>query len=108
MTTPPGFTGADALLATAAAAGIEVCFANPGTTEIPLVAAFARQRAIRPVLCVFEGVCSGAADGQGRGARKPAAATDDQALNALCDARLKEPRHPLQELLHRLGHELEQ
>ena len=50
MTTPPGFTGADALLATAAAAGIEVCFANPGTTEIPLVAAFARQRAIRPGL----------------------------------------------------------
>ena len=72
MTTPPRFTGADALLATAAAAGIEVCFANPGTTEIPLVAAFARQQAIRPVLCVFEGVCSGAADGYGRVAGKPA------------------------------------
>ncbi|MCX5735379.1 MAG: acetolactate synthase large subunit [candidate division NC10 bacterium] len=72
MKTPPGFTGADALLATAAAAGIEVCFANPGTTEIPLVAAFARQRAIRPVPCVFEGVCSGAADGYGRVAGKPA------------------------------------
>ena len=72
MTTPPGSTGADALLATAAAAGIEVCFANPGTTEMPLVAAFARQRAIRPVLCLFEGVCSGAADGYGRAAGKPA------------------------------------
>ena len=72
MTAPPGFTGADALLATAAAAGIEVCFANPGTTEMPLVAAFARQRAIRPVLCLFEGVCSGAADGYGRAAGKPA------------------------------------
>ncbi len=72
MTAPPGSTGADALLATAAAAGIEVCFANPGTTEIPLVAAFERQRAIRPVLCVFEGVCSGAADGYGRTAGKPA------------------------------------
>jgi acetolactate synthase I/II/III large subunit len=72
MTTPPGFTGADALLATAAAAGIEVCFANPGTTEIPLVAAFARQHAVRPVLCLFEGVCSGAADGYGRVAGKPA------------------------------------
>ena len=72
MTTPPGLTGADALLATAAAAGIEVCFANTGTTEIPLVAAFARQQAIRPVLCVFEGVCSGAADGYGRVAGKPA------------------------------------
>jgi acetolactate synthase-1/2/3 large subunit len=72
MTTPSGSTGADALLATAAAAGLEVCFTNPGTTEIPLVAAFERQRAIRPVLCVFEGVCSGAADGYGRTAGKPA------------------------------------
>jgi acetolactate synthase-1/2/3 large subunit len=72
MTTTPGFNGADTLLATAAAAGIEVCFANPGTTEIPLVAAFERQRAIRPVLCLFEGVCSGAADGYGRVAGKPA------------------------------------
>jgi acetolactate synthase-1/2/3 large subunit len=72
MTETPGFTGADALLATAATSGIEVCFANPGTTEIPLVAAFERQRAIRPVLCLFEGVCSGAADGYGRVAGKPA------------------------------------
>lgn len=72
MTTTSSTTGADALLAGAAAAGIEVCFANPGTTEMPLVAALARQRAIRPVLCVFEGVCSGAADGYGRVAGKPA------------------------------------
>lgn len=69
---PVDSTGADALLATATAAGIEVCFANPGTTEMPLVAAFARQRAIRPVLCLFEGVCSGAADGYGRVSGKPA------------------------------------
>jgi acetolactate synthase-1/2/3 large subunit len=72
MTVISEFTGADALLGTAAAAGIEVCFANPGTTEMPLVAALARQQAIRPVLCVFEGVCSGAADGYGRVAGKPA------------------------------------
>ena len=72
MTETPAFTGAEALLVTAAAAGIEVCFANPGTTEIPLVAAFERQRAIRPILCLFEGVCSGAADGYGRVAGKPA------------------------------------
>jgi len=63
MAGTPGSTGADVLLATAAAEGIEVCFANPGTTEMPLVAAFARQPAIRPILCLFEGVCSGAADG---------------------------------------------
>jgi acetolactate synthase-1/2/3 large subunit len=72
VTVTPSFTGADALLATAAACGIEVCFANPGTTEMPLVAALARQQAIRPVLCLFEGVCSGAADGYGRVAGKPA------------------------------------
>ncbi len=72
MMEPSGLTGADALLATAAAAGIELCFANPGTTEMPLVAAFERQRAIRPILCLFEGVCSGAADGYGRVAGKPA------------------------------------
>lgn len=72
MMATSGSTGADALLATATVAGIEVCFANPGTTEMPLVAAFERQRAIRPVLCVFEGVCSGAADGYGRAAGKPA------------------------------------
>jgi hypothetical protein len=40
-------------------------------------------------------------------ARKTAVSTEDQALNALCDARLKERRHPLQKLLNRLGHELE-
>ena len=42
-----------------------------------------------------------------RRARKTAIATEDQALNALCDARLKERRHPLKKLLDRLGHELE-
>jgi len=42
-----------------------------------------------------------------RRARKTAVATEDQALNALCDARLKERRHPLPDLLHRLDHELE-
>jgi hypothetical protein len=42
-----------------------------------------------------------------RRARKTAVATEDQALNALCDARLKERRHPLPDLLDRLEHELE-
>ena len=42
-----------------------------------------------------------------RRARKTTIATEDQALNALCDARLKERRHPLEKLLNRLGHELE-
>jgi hypothetical protein len=42
-----------------------------------------------------------------RRARKTAIATEDQALNTLCDARLKERRHPVQELLDQMGHELE-
>jgi hypothetical protein len=42
-----------------------------------------------------------------RRARQTAAASEDQALNTLCDARLKERRHPLQKLLDRIEHELE-
>jgi len=64
--------GAESLLRTAAAAGIRVCFANPGTTELPLVAAFDAVSGIRPILCLFEGVCSGAADGYARMSGDPA------------------------------------
>jgi len=64
--------GAESLLRTAAAAGIRVCFANPGTTEIPLVNAFDVEPAIRPILCLFEGVCAGAADGYARMSGTPA------------------------------------
>jgi acetolactate synthase-1/2/3 large subunit len=64
--------GAESLLRTAAAAGIRVCFANPGTTELPLVAAFDTDTGVRPILCLFEGVCSGAADGYARMSGNPA------------------------------------
>ena len=64
--------GADVIIQTAANAGIEICFANPGTTELPLVAALDEAKGIRPVLGLFEGCCTGAADGYGRMARKPA------------------------------------
>jgi len=64
--------GAESLLRTAIAAGIEVCFANPGTTEMPIVAALDTVPGIRAVLCLFEGVCAGAADGYGRMKNKPA------------------------------------
>ncbi|QPP05291.1 acetolactate synthase large subunit [Streptomyces bathyalis] len=67
-----GVTGARALVETAAAAGVEVCFANPGTTEMPLVTALDEVSAVRPVLGLFEGVCTGAADGYARIAGKPA------------------------------------
>jgi acetolactate synthase-1/2/3 large subunit len=65
-------TGAEAVLRTAAAAGVDVCFANPGTTEMALVNALDRVPRIRAVLGLFEGVCSGAADGYARMARRPA------------------------------------
>jgi acetolactate synthase-1/2/3 large subunit len=64
--------GAESLIRTALAAGIEVCFANPGTTEMPLVAAFDAVDGMRAVLGLFEGVCTGAADGYARMAEKPA------------------------------------
>jgi acetolactate synthase-1/2/3 large subunit len=64
--------GAEALLRTAAGAGVGVCFANPGTTEMEFVAALDRVPAVRSVLALFEGVCTGAADGYARMTRKPA------------------------------------
>jgi acetolactate synthase-1/2/3 large subunit len=64
--------GAEALLKTVAAAGIDVCFANGGTTEMPMILAFDSITAIKPMLGLFEGVCSGAADGYGRMKEKPA------------------------------------
>jgi acetolactate synthase-1/2/3 large subunit len=66
--------GAEMLLRTAANAGVEVCFANAGTTELPLVAAFDAVSGIHPVLALFEGVCTGGADGYGRVKERPAMA----------------------------------
>ncbi len=59
-------TGARALLDTARALGVRVCFANPGTTELALVRALDVSPGIRPILGMFEGVCTGAADGYAR------------------------------------------
>jgi acetolactate synthase-1/2/3 large subunit len=64
--------GAEALLKTIVAAGIDVCFANGGTTEMPMILAFDTVTGIKPMLGLFEGVCSGAADGYGRMKEKPA------------------------------------
>jgi acetolactate synthase-1/2/3 large subunit len=64
--------GAESLIRTAVAAGVEICFANPGTTEMPLVAALDAVDGIRAVLGLFEGVCTGAADGYARMAGRPA------------------------------------
>lgn len=64
--------GADALIATLADNGVEACFANPGTSEMQFVAALDREPRMRPILCLFEGVATGAADGYGRMAGKAA------------------------------------
>jgi acetolactate synthase-1/2/3 large subunit len=64
--------GAESLINSLADAGVELCFANPGTSEMQLVAAIDQQPRMRAVLCLYEGVVSGAADGYGRMADKPA------------------------------------
>jgi acetolactate synthase-1/2/3 large subunit len=64
--------GAENLLQTLVAAGVEVCFANPGTSEMHLVSAIGNSGRMRPVLCLFEGVASGAADGYARMLDRPA------------------------------------
>ena len=64
--------GAQALMQTLADAGIEVCFSNPGTSEMHFVAALDDEPRMRAVLTLFEGVATGAADGYARMADKPA------------------------------------
>ena len=64
-------TPADDLWTSAHDAGVRVCFANPGTTEMWLVDGLNRS-AIRAVLCLHETVCTGAADGYARLCRSPA------------------------------------
>jgi acetolactate synthase-1/2/3 large subunit len=65
--------GAQALMKTLVDAGIDTCFSNPGTSEMHFVAALDSTPQMRAVLTLFEGVATGAADGYGRMADKPAA-----------------------------------
>ncbi|MBX2881103.1 MAG: hypothetical protein KTR32_14260, partial [Granulosicoccus sp.] len=64
--------GAESLVRTLVDAGIEVCFSNPGTSEMHFVAALDKVGGIRCVLGLFEGVVTGAADGYSRMTGKPA------------------------------------
>lgn len=64
--------GAEALIETLVQCGVDTCFANPGTSEMQLVAAIDRQPEMRAILGLFEGVVTGMADGYGRMADKPA------------------------------------
>lgn len=65
--------GAESLLKTLINSGVEVCFANPGTSEMHFVAALDRVDGMRCVLGLQELVVTGAADGYSRMAGKPAA-----------------------------------
>jgi acetolactate synthase I/II/III large subunit len=64
--------GAESLIRSLVAGSVDTCFANPGTSEIHLVAALDRVPEVRCVLGLFEGVVTGAADGYARMAEKPA------------------------------------
>ncbi|HVH69790.1 MAG TPA: acetolactate synthase large subunit, partial [Candidatus Dormibacteraeota bacterium] len=64
--------GAEGLIRTLLAGGVEVCFTNPGTSEMHIVAALDQLKDMRCVLGLFEGVVTGAADGYARMANKPA------------------------------------
>jgi acetolactate synthase-1/2/3 large subunit len=65
--------GGRALIRTLVAAGVDVCFSNPGTSEMHFVAALDSVPEMRAVLAAFEGVATGAADGYARMAGSPAA-----------------------------------
>ena len=89
--------GAESLVKTLVDAGIEVCFTNPGTSEMHFVAALDEVPGMRSVLGLFEGVVSGAADGYARIAGKPAAGNSPRVLaparettrSAACNAAIK-------------------
>lgn len=66
-------TGAESLVGTLINAGVDVCFTNPGTSEIHVVSAMNQAPNLRMILGLFEGVCTGAADGYARMTGKPAA-----------------------------------
>ncbi|MDH5238861.1 MAG: thiamine pyrophosphate-binding protein, partial [Acidimicrobiia bacterium] len=73
MSDPTAPNGAQALVQTLVDAGVDVCFTNPGTSEMHFVAALDDVTAMRGVLALFEGAVTGAADGYARMADRPAA-----------------------------------
>lgn len=64
--------GAESLVATLVESGVDTCFSNPGTSEMHFVAATDKVDGMRAILCLFEGVATGAADGYGRMKGSPA------------------------------------
>ncbi len=70
--TPKDMNGAESVVRSLHAGGVDVCFANPGTSEMQFVDALDRTKLMHCVLGLFEGVATGAADGYARMAGKPA------------------------------------
>ncbi len=68
---PAAPNGAEVLVATLEQHGVDVCFANPGTSEMHFVAALDRSESMRSILCLAETVVTGAADGYARMSNKP-------------------------------------
>ncbi len=66
--------GAESIIRTLIGGGVNTCFMNPGTSEIHFVSALDSIRGMHSVLCLFEGVATGCADGYARVTEKPAAA----------------------------------
>ena len=64
--------GADSLVQTLLDGGVDVCFTNPGTSEMHFVAALDRHHDMRCILGLQENVVTGAADGYARMLDKPA------------------------------------
>ena len=72
MSEQPDMNGAESLVRTLLAGGVNICFTNPGTSEMHFVAALDKVPGMRCVLGLFEGVLTGAADGYYRMSGKPA------------------------------------
>lgn len=64
--------GAESLVRTLVASGVDTCFANPGTSEMHFVSALDRTEGMRSILVLFEGIATGAADGYWRMTDRPA------------------------------------
>ena len=64
--------GAESLVRTLLSGDVDVCFTNPGTSEMHFVAALDKYKKMRSILCLFEGCATGAADGYYRMKRSPA------------------------------------
>src|SRR6266481_3227986 len=78
--------GAESLVRTLVAGGVDVCFSNPGTSEMHFVAALDRVEGMRCVLALFEGVVTGAADGYFRMKGTPASSTSSASMRSITSA----------------------